>query len=145
VIADWLIVLGAVVLFASLFLTWSHQFSRPFLAEFGTSELLRGAPRDPTAWQVYSSVDVVLALIAGALFATALVGSRPARIGAMLAVAVALAFIVHALGAPPTNHATVFDPALSVRNYATPGIGETVAIVGLGLALGGLALSFTAD
>jgi hypothetical protein len=149
VIADWLIVLGAVVLFASLFLTWSHQFSRPFLAEFGASELLRGTPRDPTAWQVYSSADVVLALTAGALFAVSLVGNRPARIGGTLAAAAALAFTLHALSAPPTNHATVFDPALSVPNYfpnsATPGIGETIAIVGLGLALSGLALSFTAD
>jgi hypothetical protein len=149
VIADWLIVLGAVVLFISLFLTWSHQFSPAFLAQFGSSELLRGAPRDPTAWQVYSSADVVLALLAGALLTAALVGTRRARVGATLAAAVALAFVAHALGTPPTNRATVFDPALSVPRYLpdspTPGIGETIALVGLGLAVGGLGLSFTAD
>ena len=65
VIADWLIVAGAVALFASLFLTWSHQFSPAFLAAWGTSDALRGVPHDPTAWQVYASADVLLTLFWG--------------------------------------------------------------------------------
>jgi hypothetical protein len=149
VVADWLIVLGAVVLFASLFLTWSHQFSRLFLLTFGSSDLLRGVPRNPTAWQVYSAADVVLALLAIALVAVAMLGTRPIRMAATAASAVALGFAFHALSSPPTNGANIFHPAFSVPHYASPGAtagaGETVAILGLLLALAGLALSFTAD
>jgi hypothetical protein len=148
-VADWLIVLGAVVLFASLFFTWSHQFSRLFLLTFGSSDLLRGVPRNPSAWQVYSAADVVLALLAIALVAVAMLGTRPIRMAATAASAVALGFAFHALSSPPTNGANIFHPAFSVPHYASPGAtagaGETVAILGLLLALAGLALSFTAD
>jgi hypothetical protein len=149
VLSDWMIVLGAVALFGSLFLTWSHQFSGAFLAEFGTSVLLNGVPHDPTAWQVYSAADVLLALLAGGMVAVALAGFRTARIVALVAAAIALAFTLHALAAPPTNGANIFNPALSVPQYASPGstagVGETVAIIGLLLAIAGLGVSFTAD
>jgi hypothetical protein len=149
VIADWLIVIAAVVLFVSLFLPWSHQFSRTFLAQFGNSPLLQGVPHNPTAWQVYSSVDVLLALLAAGLFVCALIGTRLARILAAIGVAIALAFTIHAIGAAPTNGATVFDPAAGVNRYLSSsprsGSGEIVALVALGAAVAGLALSFTAD
>jgi hypothetical protein len=148
-LADWLIVTGAVALFGSLFLTWSHQFSPAFLSTFGSSALLSGVPRDPSAWQVYSTADVVLALLAAGLVATALLGTRTWRAVTGAAALIALAFTLHALAAPPTNGANVFNPSLSVPDYASPGatagIGETIAIVGLGVALVGLLLSFTAD
>jgi formate-dependent nitrite reductase membrane component NrfD len=147
--ADWLIVAGGIALFVSLFLTWSHQFSAPFLAQFGSSSQLQGVPHNPTAWQVYSAVDVLLALLAIALVAIALVGGRRVRIVALVASAIALAFTLHALSRPPTNGANIFNPALSVPSYfpndPTAGPGVTVALVGLGVALIGLALSFTAD
>jgi len=45
-LSDWMIVLGALALFGSLFLAWSHQFSTAFQAQFGTSVLLkRRSPR----------------------------------------------------------------------------------------------------
>ena len=148
-LADWLIVFSGVLLFISLFLTWSHQFSPSFLAEFGTSDLLRGVPHDPTAWQVYSTADVLLALVAGTLVLAAMLGSRTMRVLVGIAAAASLWFTLHALAAPPTNGATIFNPALSVPRYASPGAtaggGETVAILALLLALFGLALSFTAD
>lgn len=148
-VADWLIVVGAVVLFGSLFLTWSHQFSRPFLLTFGSSDLLRGVPHDPSAWQVYSAADVVLALLAIALVVVAMLGTRSIRMAATAAGAAALGFVLHALSSPPTNGANIFHAAYSVPQYASPGAtagtGETVAILGLVLALAGLALSFTAD
>lgn len=148
-IADWLMVVGAVGLFVSLFLTWSHQFSPPFLAEFGTSDLLRSVPHDPTAWQVYSAADVILALLAGAVFVVAMIGSRAARFGVLVGAGIGLAFTIRALEHPPTNGANVFNPALSVPNYfpnsATPGAGETVAVVALLIAVSGLLISFTAD
>jgi hypothetical protein len=148
-ISDWLIVVGALVLFGSLFMTWSHQFSAPFLAEFGTSVLLNGLPRDPTAWQVYSIADVLLALLAVALFLAALAGSRTARIATFGAACIALAFTIHAAAVAPTNGANIFNPSLSVPQYASPGAtagpGETVAIIALVLAIAGLAVSFTAD
>lgn len=149
VVADWLIVIGAVVLFVSLFLPWSHQFSKAFLDEFGASALLQGVPHDPTAWQVYSTVDVVLALLAGGLVVVAMLGGRGARLTAVIGVAIAAAFTVHAVGHAPTNGANIFDPALTVPRYVssspTAGAGETVALVALGIAIAGLALSFTAD
>jgi hypothetical protein len=148
-VSDWLIVAGAAALLGSLFLTWSHQFSPPVLAEFGSADVLRGVPHDPTAWQVYSAADVLLALLAAGLVAIALLGSRRARIGALLAAGGGVAFVLHALTKPPTSGANIFNSALSVPAYlpssATAGVGETVAIAGLALAVAGLALSFTAD
>jgi hypothetical protein len=147
--ADWLMVLGAMALLASLFLPWSHQLSSAVRAEYGASAALQGVPASPTAWQVYSAVDVVLALLAGALLAGALRGGRAVRLGLMVALALAVAFTLHALSAPPTNGVTFYDPTLNPPGY-TPnppgaGRGETLALVALGLGLGGLALSFTAD
>ena len=148
-VADWLIVIGAAVLFGSLFLTWSHQFSSAFLAAWGASDALRGVPHNPTAWQVYSSVDVVLAVLALALVLAALLGNRAARLCAAAGCVIAVVFAAHALAHPPTNGANIFNPALSVPTYASndpaPGPGEVVALAGLGVSLGGLALSFTAD
>jgi hypothetical protein len=147
VLSDWMIVFGGATLLGSLFLTWSHQFSAPFLTEFGGA--INGIPRDPTAWQVYSAADVVLALLALGLLVTAVFGTRGTRLVAVVAAAIAVAFVVHALAVPPTNGANIFNPALSVPDYASPGStagpGETVALIGLLLALGGLGMSFTAD
>lgn len=147
VLADWLIVFGGVGLFGSLFLTWSHQFSAAFLGQWGNSPELQGVPRDPTAWQVYSAADVILALLAALLVGVALIGNRPARLVALAMAAIGLAFAVHALSVPPTNGATIFDPAGNryAPNSPAPGPGETVAVVSLGVALAGLVLSFTAD
>ena len=148
-LADWLIVAGGIGLFISLFLTWTHQFGAPLLAQFAASSQLQGIPHNPTAWQVYSAADVLLALLSLALILIALVGGRRSRIGALVASAIALAFALHELSKPPTNGANIFDPSLSVPGYfpvgATAGPGITVAIAALGVALIGLALSFTAD
>ncbi len=142
-----LVVVGAVGLFASLFLAWSHQFSPAFLAEWGTSPQLQGVPHDPTAWQVYSAVDIVLAVLAVALVAVALRGGPRVRLVALAAAGVGLAFTIHALSVPPTNGATIFDPSTGAYapNSPASGAGEVVAVIGLGLATLGLALSFTAD
>jgi hypothetical protein len=126
VIADWLILLGAVALAVSLFLPWSHQ------------HVAGGIASDPTAWQVYSIVDVGLALLAAGLALVAMIGGRGRRLVVLIASGVALAFAVHAHIIPPTNGATA-------TATAHPGAGETVAIVGLAVAIAGLALSFTAD
>jgi hypothetical protein len=148
VLADWMVAVGAVGLFVSLFLTWSHQFSPAFVTEFGTSDLLRGVPRDPTGWQVYPVADVLLALLAGLLLAVAVIGTRAMRMVAALAAALALGFALHELSSPPTNGANIFNPVYSVPHYASgasAGVGETVAIICLTLALGGLAISLTTD
>lgn len=147
VLSDWMIVLGGATLLGSLFLTWSHQFSAPFLVEFGPA--ISGVPRDPTAWQVYSAADIALALLAVGLLASALLGTHGARWVAGVAAGIALAFVIHALAVPPTDGANIFNPALSVPDYAPPGStagpGETVALIGLLVALSGLGMSFTAD
>jgi hypothetical protein len=149
ILADWLIVLGAIGLLVSLFLTWSHQFSPAFLAEFGSSELLNGVPRNPNAWQVYSAADVVLAALAAGLVVAAVFGSRPVRYAALAGSGIGLAFALHALAKPPTNGANIFNPALSVPQYfpntASAGVGVTVAVAALGVAVVGLLVSFTAD
>ncbi|MGZ4239782.1 MAG: hypothetical protein ACXVWT_27510 [Solirubrobacteraceae bacterium] len=140
-IADWLIVFGALLLLLSLFLTWSHQFSNSFVQEVGADQL-RGIPRDPTAWQVYSIADVLLALLAAALVVAALVAGRGARISALVAAALALVFTIHASNVAPTNGVNIAAPDAGVAHLmpstATSGGGEVLAIVGL-------ALSFTAD
>jgi hypothetical protein len=92
---------------------------------------------------------VLLALLAGLLVAVAMVGSRKARFGALVAAVVGVVFVAHAVAHPPTNGALIFDPSLNVPNYFpdSPGAGpgETVALAGLGVAIAGLGISFTAD
>jgi hypothetical protein len=143
VIADWLLLLGAFAVLVSLFLPWSHQFSRAFLSQWGPSGELRGIPRDPTAWQVYSLVDVGFAALVAVLLWVALLGGRLRRVAALVAAGVALAFAVHALAFPPTTGA--FLPASPVANAPQAGSGETLAIVGLSVAIAALMISFTAD
>jgi hypothetical protein len=67
----------------------------------------------------------------------------------LAAAVVGLAFVIHALGTPPTSGANIFNPALSVPSFAptgaTAGAGETVALAGLAVAIAGLGLGFTAD
>ncbi|MGB9183685.1 MAG: hypothetical protein WCB67_06435 [Solirubrobacteraceae bacterium] len=149
VISDWLMVLGAPILLGSLFLAWSHQFSAGFVARYAHTPALAGIPRDPTAWQVYSVVDVLLAVLAAGLFAVALRGARPARIAVLLGLLIALAFTLHALGTPPTRGGNLFDPSLTppayTANHPTAGPGEVVALVGLVLGIGGVLVSFSAD
>jgi len=139
--------LAAPVLFLSLFLTWSNQFSSRFLARWGRTSALQGVPRTPTAWQVYSDADVMLALIAVSLLVVSLWGGRARRVGLGLALSVAMAFTVHAIGTPPTNGAVVFDAAAGTwaRNSPSAGAGEWVALVALAGGAVGLALSFTVE
>jgi len=148
-VSDWLMTLSAPLLLGSLFLTWSHQFSRSFLARWGTTSVLQGIPHDPNAWQVYSAADVLLVLVAGGLLAVALWGGRIRRLMLVLALMIALAFTVHALGTPPTDGAVVFEPSLNPPAYAPnaprSGVGEDMALLALLLGIGGVALSFTVD
>jgi hypothetical protein len=146
-IADWLMLLAGPILLGSLFLTWSHQFSRGFLAQYGSSAALRGVPRDPTAWQLYSAADVLLALLAVGLVAASLRGTRNARLALVIPLAVAVTFTIHALGAPPTNGADIFNSSLGryVADFPAAGPGEVVALGALALGVGGVLLSFTAD
>jgi hypothetical protein len=147
--ADWLIAIGAAGLFASLFLTWSHQFSPQLLALPDARVGLRGVPSDPTAWQVYTIADALLAATAGALAIAALAGPRRYRLGLVPVIGLALAFAVHALSRAPTNGARLLNPGAAVPAYlplmATAGVGETVAIASLGLAAAGIALSLITD
>jgi hypothetical protein len=148
-LADWLIAIGAVGLFVSLFLTWSHQFSPALLALPGARVGLRGVPANPTGWQVYASTDVVLALLAAALAVAALRGGRVFRLVLVPFVAVAVAFVVHALSSPPTNGARLVNPAALVPDYLpispTAGVGETVALAALGVALVGIVASVLSE
>jgi hypothetical protein len=146
-IADWLTLLAGLGLFGSLLLAWSHQLRRGTLSIVGGSPALRGVPRDPTAWQVYSLADVLLALLAAALVLAALAAqSRRVRAGLLVAVALALAFALHALSVPPTNGVLLIDPTTGryLVPAATAGAGETMAIASLGVAAVGLALALAA-
>jgi hypothetical protein len=137
------------LLLGALSLTWSHQVSTGFKARFGATAALAGVPPDPTAWQVYSGADVLLALVAGGLMAVALWGGRARRAALALALIVALVFVIHAMGVPPTNGATIFDPTLTPPGYSanpvSSGTGEVLALVALGLGSAGVALAFTVD
>jgi len=142
VVADWLMLAGALVLAVSLFLTWSHQFSPAFAAAWAGSPVLRGVPRDPTAWQVYSVADVCLAVLAAAIVYVAVTGTRRARVVVLVAAGVAMAFVVHALAVPPTAGLNL-PSGPAVPDRPSSGAGEVLALVALGTALAGLALSFT--
>ena len=148
-ISDWLMAIAGPLLLGSLFLTWSHQLSAGVRARYGATAALAGVPADPTAWQVYSGADVLLALVAGGLIAVALWGGRGRRIAVALALVVALVFVIHALSVPPTNGALLFDPTLSPPAYSanavSSGTGEVLALVALVLGAGGVGLAFTVD
>lgn len=143
----WLTSLGSLALLVSLFLVWSHQLSAPALRSFRRAGALTGVVLDPTAWQLYTSMDVVLAALAVGVVAAGALGGWRARAVATLCTCAALAFVVHALVVPPTNGVLVIGPgtAGAAARYAvtgaTAGVGETVAIAGLGVALGGLLMS----
>ena len=148
-VADWLIAIGAVGLFVSLFLTWSHQFSPSLLALSGARVGLRGVPADPTGWQVYAAADVVLALLAAALGVAALRGGRRFRLVMLPFVGLAVAFVVHAISSPPTNGVRLVNPAALVPDYLpvspAAGVGETVALAALGVALVGIVASVLSE
>ena len=141
----WLQRAGALGLFVSLFLTWSHQYSSSLATSPGLAGAFTGVPRDATAWQVYSVADVLYVLLALGLLATVAVGFGRARWPAAVACLAALAFTLHAVSVPPTKGADVLLPTTSPPQYASAlagaGVGETVAIAALGVALGGLLLS----
>lgn len=146
-VADWAMLAAAVLLLISLFLVWSHQLSAAAVARYGATGTFDGIPRNPDAWQVYTTADVLLALLSVGLVVAALRGGRTIRVVLTVAVAIALAFVVHALGTPPTNGANVFDPVTRgyVATGARAGIGVTVAVVALAIAAAALLLSFTAE
>ena len=143
--ADWVVVVGAAGLLASLFLTWSHQYPPSLRKVPGLAPALSGVPRDASAWQVYSAADVLLAILAAGLVAVVLVGFGRSRWPAAGAVLIALAFTAHALSVPPTNGLNIVLPTAATPAYASAlaaaGVGETVAMVALVLALCGLLLS----
>jgi len=147
--ADWLMLIGAVGLFASLFLTWSHQLPPRRALTLAGSPLISGVPANATAWQVYSAADVLLAVLAAALVALALRGrARWSRVAALVGVGVALAFALHADSVAPTSGVLAIDPnnpPAYLPHAATPGPGETLAIVSLALAAAGLVLSVGLD
>ena len=142
-VADWLILIGGVGLLLSLFFTWSHQFSSAAVSAAGDSGALRGVPADPTGWQVYAVADELLAVLAVALVLIALViESVRGRVVVLLACVLALVFVLHATGVPPTNGVVLINGSGNyVRRAATAGFGETVALVSLGAAVAGLGLS----
>jgi hypothetical protein len=145
-VGDWLIALGAIGLFVSLFLTWSRQIPPALLAVPGAHV---GVPPDPTGWQVYSVADVALAALALALAVGAMIGRR--RFLAILAafVLVGLGFVVHALSSPPTNGVRLVNPGSVIPQYVaiapTAGVGELIALVALVVALGGIAVSLVSE
>jgi hypothetical protein len=107
-ISDWLMAIAGPLLLGSLFLTWSHQLSAGVRARYGATAALAGVPADPTAWQVYSGADVLLALVVG--------GTLSAWITKASATASA--------SVPPTNGALLFDPTLSPPAYSANAVSS---------------------
>lgn len=148
-IADWLVLFSAVVLVVSLFLPWS-SLSSSYVSVADRLQTLQGVLTEPDAWQVYSAVDVLLALLAIAFVYVALAGPRAGRFVTLGAALIALMFTIHAVGTPPTNgapetlHPIAGTPS-SISPDPTPGAGETAAIIALVTAMGGLALSLVTD
>ena len=140
-------VAAAVLLLVSLFLVWSHQLPPALVRRYGATGTLDGVPRAPDAWQLYTAADVLLALVAASLLVAALWGVRTLRVALVAGVALAIAFVAHAIVVPPTNGANVFDPRTGayVGTGASSGPGEALALAALAVAVGALALSLTAD
>jgi hypothetical protein len=137
------IVFGAVLLLASLFLPWSHQLSPQLLGAVGRgSPALFGVPANASGWQVYAAADVVLAVLAAALAAAGLFGARATLGWAAAGAAVAIAFVIHAISVPPTKGILIAHQVHGTAQYlpdtAGSGAGETVALIGLVIALLGL-------
>ena len=147
--SDWLLLAGAAGLLGSLFLTWSHQYSRSDLSLPGVHAALAGVPPDATAWQVYSAVDVLLAALAFAIAVCALVGRRLMKRIVLVAALGALAVCAHALAVPPTNGVGIVlrgsGPPHALSLAASSGAGETVGLAALAVSLAGLALARSAD
>jgi hypothetical protein len=137
----WLTVVGAALLVGSLFLTWSHQLPAAERRVFHGA-VLYGVPANPDALQVYAIAGEVLGLLAGGVAAAGLWGQRLGSALALAAVAVGLAFVIHARSAPPTNGLLLATGVGAGARYvidpATPGPGETLALVGLGVGAVGL-------
>jgi hypothetical protein len=146
-LGDVAMLLAGPLLALSTFLVWSHQFSAATLARHGSSLALQGVPHAPDAWQVYSSVDVLLVLLAIALVAIALAGDRIARRVLLAALVLALVFCAHAAAVPPTNGALIADPATGayVPTSPTAGAGELVALAALALGTAGVLVTLLAD
>jgi hypothetical protein len=140
-------VAAAVLLLVSLFLVWSHQLSPTIVRRYASTGTFDGVPRAPDAWQLYTAADVLLALVAAALLVAALWGARVLRLVLIGAVAVAMAFVAHAIVVPPTNGANVFDPQTGayVATGASSGAGEPLALAALALAAAALLLSLAGD
>src|SRR5205807_7320929 len=121
------------------------QFSARLLALPGSRVGLQGVPPNPTAWQVYSIADVLMALLAAALVLAAMRGARRSRLVLAPLVGLAMAFVVHAISRPPTNGVRLVNPGSIIPQYGpiapTAGVGATVALAALGVALAGVALS----
>jgi hypothetical protein len=135
--AEWLQVAGGVILFAALFLTWSHQYPASALSVPGMRAALAGAPRDASAWQVYSVADILLALLAVVSVVTVL-ASR-GRVLVVLLGLLTTAFVAHAIASPPTNGLDLIVPGGTryLARAAAAGPGETLALVGLAVAMVG--------
>ena len=144
---DLAMVLAGPLLVISTFLVWSHQFSAVTLKRYGSSLALQGVPHDPDAWQVYSTVDVLLVVLAIALVAVALAGDRTARWVLLAALAVALAFCVHAVSFAPTNGTLIGDAATGryADTGASSGVGELVALAALCLGAAGVLATLLTD
>jgi hypothetical protein len=143
---DFAILCAGPLLLVSTFLVWSHQFSSAILARYGSSLALQGVPHDPDAWQVYSTVDVLLVVLAIALVGIALAGDRTARWVLLAALAVALAFCVHAASVAPTSGTLIGDPSTGgyVATGASSGLGEVVALAALSLGAAGVLMTLVA-
>jgi hypothetical protein len=139
---------GAGLLFGSLFLTWSHQLTRTERARFGGATLF-GVPANPTAFQVYASTGIVLALLAAGIAATGLLvphhggwRARRLRMLALAAAVVGLGFVIRAATSAPTNGLLLAHGSGAQARYVTDpaaaGMGETVALIGLICAVTGL-------
>jgi hypothetical protein len=138
---DLLTGLGAGLLLVSLFLTWSHQLGRSERDHFSPAALA-GVAADPTAFQVYASAGIVLALLAGAIAAAGLWGQRPLQALALAGASAGLAFVIRAAASAPTNGVLLAQGTGAHARYisdpATAGTGETLAMVGLICVVAGL-------
>jgi hypothetical protein len=144
---------GAVVLFVSLFLTWTAGRAANFLILFGAVNRRGGffASASRTAWEAYSFADVALAALAVVI----VFGARSKRAGvqvvALIAAVAGLGFAIDQIADPPGAGFSLPSafahrlPASFAQHVfgSASGSGEGVATVALVVAIAGLVVVLT--
>jgi hypothetical protein len=144
----------ALILFASLFLTWGGNGRANFLVVFGALDRIGGSFKTPpseNAWQAYWVVALALAVLAALIVVAVFVDRPRVELLAVFTAVLGLGFAIDQIADPPQTALAL--PTTFVRSApagfphelfgGAPGVGETLATVALVVAIGGFLVMLT--